>query len=144
MISVLVSSQTVELVVLVSYDQRASYSVNEPAINRSVIWSVPGQWSQFFFQSTSHKSFSQLVSPRAVESATVPLKSKLRSSHETWIALREHHDQNSWAIPRISGKALLWLIRIQIFTYVTCRLLHIICFVKDILFTYFLQNICFQ
>ena len=47
-----------------------------------------------------------------------------------WPKNCKYHVQNSWAIPRISGKALPWLTREQIFTYATCRLLSIIHFVK--------------
>jgi len=57
------------------------------------------------------------------------LRHTLRDSCSVrWPKNCKYHCQNSWAFSRINDKDLLWLIRKQNLTSVTCRLL---CFVKD-------------
>ena len=53
------------------------------------------------------------------------------SCRAPWPNNCKYHCQNSKPIPRMKGKALPGLTRIQILTYASCRLLHIIHFVED-------------
>ena len=71
-----------------SPDSRVSYSINQRAINHSVSWSVPRQYSQLVSQSTSHKSFSQLVSLQTVESVNKKLLNEPAINHSV-----------SWSVP---------------------------------------------
>ena len=53
------------------------------------------------------------------------------SRRAPWPNNCKYHCQNSKPIPRMKGKALQGLTRIQILTYTSCRLLRIIHFVED-------------